>query len=133
MVVLMLAFRFPEWQPHFSFPAGPQTNEMIALRWLHIIFGIIWIGLLYFFNLVLTPAMKQCDPKLRIKMYPELMPGAMAWFRWSALVTVREGAPIRTRTARVGSERMCVAAVLVMALAPFAPDAAKPDIRPGPG
>ena len=68
MVALMLAFRFPEWQPHFSFPAGAQTNEMIALRWLHIIFGIIWIGLLYFFNLVLTPAMKQCDPKLRIKI-----------------------------------------------------------------
>src|SRR5260370_34310448 len=64
---------------------------MIVLRWLHLIFGIIWIGLLYFFNLVLTPAMKECDPKLRIKIYPELMPRAMAWFRWSALVTVFVG------------------------------------------
>src|SRR5260370_25786422 len=64
---------------------------MIGLRWLHLIFGIIWIGLLYFFNLVLTPAMKECDPKLRIKIYPELMPRAMAWFRWSALVTVFVG------------------------------------------
>jgi len=63
----------------------------MVLRWLHLIFGTIWIGLLYFFNLVLTPAMKQCDPKLRIKIYPELMPGAMAWFRWSALVTFLVG------------------------------------------
>jgi uncharacterized membrane protein len=82
---------FPAWLPHFSFLTGTYANETIVLRWLHLIFGIIWIGLLYFFNLVLTPAMKHCDPKLRIKIYPELMPGAMAWFRWSALVTVLVG------------------------------------------
>jgi len=83
-------FSFPEWAPHFSFLTG-AASETIALRWLHLIFGVIWIGLLYFFNLVLTPAMKQCDPKLRIKIYPELMPRAVAWFRWSALVTVLVG------------------------------------------
>jgi uncharacterized membrane protein len=86
-----LLLAFPLWQPHFSFPAGAQAHELIALRWLHIFFGIIWIGLLYFFNLVLTPAMKQCDPQLRIKIYPDLMPRAMSWFRWSALVTVLVG------------------------------------------
>ena len=86
-----LLLAFPLWQPHFTFPAGAQSSEMIALRWLHIIFGIIWIGLLYFFNLVLTPAMKQCDPQLRIRIYPELMTRAMSWFRWSALVTVVVG------------------------------------------
>jgi len=89
MTPSLLAFGFSEWQPHFSFVAG--ANEMIALRWLHLIFGIIWIGLLYFFNLVLTPAMKKCDPKLRIKIYPELMPEAMAWFRASSVVTVLVG------------------------------------------
>src|SRR5260370_29634014 len=64
---------------------------MMALRWLHLVFGIIWIGLLYFFNLVLTPAMKKYDPVLRIKIYPELMSGAMGWFRSSAFVTVLVG------------------------------------------
>src|SRR5260370_10949674 len=64
---------------------------MMALRWLLLVFGIIWIGLLYFFNLVLTPAMKKCDPQLRIKIYPELMPGAMGRFRSSAFVTVLVG------------------------------------------
>jgi uncharacterized membrane protein len=80
------------WQPpHFSFVATASANEMIALRWLHLIFGIIWIGLLYFFNLVLTPAMKKCKPELRVKIYPELMPGTMGWFRSSAFVTVLVG------------------------------------------
>jgi uncharacterized membrane protein len=91
MLFYLAALSFPEWQPHFSFLDAPHANEMMALRWLHLVFGIIWIGLLYFFNLVLTPAMKNCDPKLRIKIYPELMPGAMGWFRSSALVTVIVG------------------------------------------
>jgi uncharacterized membrane protein len=91
MLPYVFSLGFLVGQPHFSFPAGAQANEMVALRWLHFVFGIIWIGLLYFFNLVLTPAMKQCDPKLRIKIYPELMPRTMAWFRWSALVTVLVG------------------------------------------
>src|SRR5260221_3145077 len=91
MIFYLLTFSFPEWRPHFAFLDTASANEMLILRWLHLIFGIIWIGLLYFFNLVLTPAMKRCDPKLRIKIYPELMPGAMGWFRSSALVTVLVG------------------------------------------
>lgn len=91
MSLYLFAFGFPEWAPHFTFVHGGHALEMMALRWLHITFGIIWIGLLYFFNLVLTPAMKQCDPKLRIKIYPELMPGAMGWFRSSAMVNVIVG------------------------------------------
>jgi uncharacterized membrane protein len=87
----LFLFWFPEWQPHFSFLDTPHANEMMALRWLHLIFGTIWIGLLYFFNLVLTPAMKKYDPTLRIKIYPELMSGAMGWFRSSAFVTVLVG------------------------------------------
>ena len=91
MFLILLALTFPAWSPHFSFLENPLANEMLALRWLHLIFGILWIGLLYFFNLVLTPAMKQCDPKLRVKIVPELMPRAMGWFRWSALVAVLVG------------------------------------------
>jgi len=91
MLVAPLAVAAAQCQPHFSFLTDARANEMIALRWLHLIFGIIWIGLLYFFNLVLTPAMKKCDPKLRIKVYPDLMSPAMGWFRSSAFVTVLVG------------------------------------------
>src|SRR5258707_833464 len=83
---LRLLAMFPEWKPHFSFLANAAANELMALRWLHFIFGIIWIGLLYFFNFVLTPSMKALDPGVRVKVYPVLMSRAMGWFGWSALV-----------------------------------------------
>jgi uncharacterized membrane protein len=91
MLFPFLVLTFPAWRPHLSFLENPLANEMMALRWLHLIFGIIWIGLLYFFNLVLTPAMKQVDSSARVKIYPALMSKAMGWFRSSALVTVLVG------------------------------------------
>jgi uncharacterized membrane protein len=76
--------------PQFNFPQGSAV-ELIMLRWLHLIFGIIWIGLLYFFNLVGFPTMKQLDAPVRGKVFPVLMSRAMGWFRWSALITVLVG------------------------------------------
>jgi uncharacterized membrane protein len=87
---LRLLASFPGWEPHFDFLRG-TVNELMMLRWLHFIFGIIWIGLLYFFNFVGTPTMKALEPGVRVKVYPVLMARAMAWFRWSALVTVLVG------------------------------------------
>lgn len=86
-----LALHSVAYHPHFSFPENATSNEEIVLRWIHIVFGIIWIGLLYFFNLVGTPAMKTLDSATRSKIYPALMSRAMSWFRWSALVTVLVG------------------------------------------
>jgi uncharacterized membrane protein len=78
-------------QPHISFPQNPIANEEIVLRWIHIVAGIIWIGLLYFFNLVGTPVMKALQDATRRQVYPVLMSRAMLWFRWSALLTVLVG------------------------------------------
>jgi len=89
--IVQVVMAFPAWRPHFSFLSDPAANELMALRWLHFIFGIIWIGLLYFFNFVLTPSMRALEPGVRVKVYPVLMSRAMAWFRWSALVTVLMG------------------------------------------
>lgn len=74
--------------PHFAFPSGGAVNEQIFLRWIHLISGFIWLGLLYYFNLVAFPAMKQLDAPVRARAFLAIMPRAMAWFRWSALVTV---------------------------------------------
>jgi uncharacterized membrane protein len=78
-------------QPHFSFPQGAAANEEIALRWVHIVAATIWIGLLYFFNLIGTATMQQMEAPVRGKVFPVLMTRAMWWFRWSALVTVLVG------------------------------------------
>lgn len=77
--------------PHFSFPRGAVANEEIVLRWIHFVSGIIWIGLLYFFNLVGFPAMKQLDASVRGKVFPVMMTRAMWWFRWSAALAVLVG------------------------------------------
>lgn len=77
--------------PLIAIPNDLRTNVLILVRWLHFIAGITWIGLLYFFNLVNVPAMKDLDASLRGKVMPVFMSRAMWWFRWSALVTVLAG------------------------------------------
>ena len=61
------------------------------LRWLHFLAGITWIGLLYFFNLVNVPFMKQVDAGMKPKVFQYLTLPALNWFRWSALLTVFVG------------------------------------------
>ncbi len=74
-----------------SFPTDFHNNFLIILRLVHFLAGIIWIGLLYFFNLVSGPVSKELDLKARVKVYPKLMLRALWWFRWSAFVTVIVG------------------------------------------
>jgi uncharacterized membrane protein len=90
MIHAPLAFLVHNLGPRFSFPGGTAT-EFIVVRWLHFVAGIIWIGLLYFFNLVGFPTLKQLDAPVRVKIYPVLMTRAMWWFRYSAAITVLAG------------------------------------------
>ena len=79
------------FQPLVSLPTDAQTNMLIAFRWVHFVAGITWIGLLYFFNLVNVPFMKEMDATTKGKVIPSLLPRALWWFRWSAVVTVLAG------------------------------------------
>jgi uncharacterized membrane protein len=69
---------------------GVDWMELL-FRWIHFLAGITWIGLLYFFNLVNVNFMKSLDAATKGKVVPQLMPPALWWFRWSALVTVLAG------------------------------------------
>jgi len=75
----------------FTLPSGADTHIFMLLRWLHFIAGITWVGLLYFFNLVNVPFMKQLDAVTKSKVFPALMSRALWWFRWSSVVTVLAG------------------------------------------
>src|SRR3977135_3756645 len=81
---------------------GFAFNEMSFARWLHIICGIFWIGLLYYFNAVQTPAMaaaaadKGGPGGAGINKY--VAPRALLWFRWSALGTWLMGAWLISQT-----------------------------------
>jgi len=69
---------------------GAEATQLI-LRWFHFLAGITWIGLLYFFNLINVPFMKQVDAAVKPKIFQNLTLPALNWFRWSALVTVLVG------------------------------------------
>jgi uncharacterized membrane protein len=72
-------------------PVDFDTNLLMLFRWIHFFAGIIWIGLLYFFNLVNIPFMNGLDSATKTKVLPDLMSRAMWWFRWSSVVTVLMG------------------------------------------
>jgi uncharacterized membrane protein len=64
-------------------------------RWLHIIAGVTWIGLLYYFNLVQVPAMKEAAADgTAAGISKHVAPRALLWFRWAALVTWFAGAAL---------------------------------------
>jgi uncharacterized membrane protein len=76
---------------------GPnQLNVLSLARWLHILAGITWIGLLYYFNVVQMPALaaaaadKGGPGGAGISKY--VAPRALLWFRWAALATWLTGA-----------------------------------------
>jgi len=86
LIISAISFAFPVSIPHdFS------TNLLMLFRWTHFVAGITWMGLLYFFNLVNVPFMKEIDTATRSKVVPALMPRALWWFRWSSVVTVLAG------------------------------------------
>ena len=58
------------------------------LRYLHIFAGILWIGLLYYFNFVQIPTMPSVPAELKPGISKHIAPAALFWFRWSALATV---------------------------------------------
>ena len=63
------------------------SNVHLILRWLHVLAGITWIGHLYFFNLVNVPVQASLDDAGKKAVNPQLMPRALWWFRWGAMIT----------------------------------------------
>ncbi len=60
----------------------------LVLRWGHVIFGIIWLGHLYFFNLVNVPFQGGLDKELKPRVNPALLLRAFWWFRWGSMYTL---------------------------------------------
>ncbi len=76
---------------------GSTANAIKSLVvWLHVFFGIIWIGLLYYFNFVQVPAVGEAvadsDGPGPAAINKYVAPRALLWFRWSALLTWLTGA-----------------------------------------
>jgi len=73
-------------------PAGYGMEFWQAVfRWAHVFSGILWIGLLYYFNFVQIRMMPQIAAELKPAITKHIAPEALFWFRWSALFTVLFG------------------------------------------
>lgn len=68
-----------------------NSNFLLVLRWSHIMAGITWIGLLYFFNFVNVPFQGVLEKELKPRVNPILLSRALWWFRWAAMVTLIVG------------------------------------------
>lgn len=68
-----------------------QDGIFVLLRWVHIMAGVVWIGLLYYFNFVQAPAFAEFDAESRSVAIRKLVPRALKWFRYSALITFLAG------------------------------------------
>ncbi len=67
---------------------GVRGNDFFIARWLHVMAGVMWIGLLWYFNFVQTPSMPKIPDEQKPAVSKVIAPAALFWFRWSALVTV---------------------------------------------
>ena len=72
-----------------------DSMDMIFIDYLtrygHVLFGIVWIGMLYYFNFVQTEYFKEADPDARVDAFSKLAPRALWWFRWGAMGTFLTG------------------------------------------
>jgi uncharacterized membrane protein len=74
-----------------EFALFTSAGFQMVLRWLHFVFGVIWIGHLYYFNFTQGPFMAETDPSTKSGVTQKLLPRALWWFRWGAMFTFVTG------------------------------------------
>src|SRR5262245_28179903 len=78
-----------------AYSQGPHGTDIAfwqaVARWLHTFFGILWIGLLYYFNFVQIRKMPEIPAELKPAVSKYIAPEALFWFRWAAAATVVMG------------------------------------------
>jgi uncharacterized membrane protein len=64
---------------------------LFVIRWLHVASGVMWIGLLYYFNFVQIPNMPKIPDEQKPAIGKVIAPAALFWFRWGAMSTITFG------------------------------------------
>jgi uncharacterized membrane protein len=76
----------------FGFPAfGGNSWLAFLFRWLHVISGVMWIGLLWYLNFVQIPTMPKIPDELKPAIGKHIAPAVLFWFRWGAMATIVTG------------------------------------------
>ena len=90
LVLAILIAAFPD--SGYAVAPGAGDVWLGIFQWLHVFFGITWIGLLYYFNFVQIPTMPAVPAELKPGVTKYIAPKALFFFRWAAAFTVLTGA-----------------------------------------
>ena len=82
---------------------GDHAWWSFFMRWLHVLSGVMWIGLLWYFNFVQIPSMPKIPDEQKPAIGKVIAPEALFWFRWAALATVVTGLLLATMNQYIGA------------------------------
>ena len=83
--------------------AGDHAWWTFFMRWLHVLSGVMWIGLLWYFNFVQTPSMPKIPDEHKPAISKVIAPTALFWFRWGAMATIVTGLILATMQGYIGA------------------------------
>ena len=83
MVIMGALLGFPQY--------GSAAWLSFLFRWLHVLSGVMWIGLLWYFNFVQIPNMPKIPDEQKPAIGKVIAPAALWWFRWAAMSTIVTG------------------------------------------
>ena len=70
---------------------GGHAYWAFVMRWLHVVSGVMWIGILWYFNFVQIPSMPKIPDEQKPAIGKVIAPAALFWFRWGAMATIVTG------------------------------------------
>ena len=85
---------------------GDHAWFAFLFRWLHVMAGVMWIGLLWYFNFVQIPSMAKIPDEQKPAIGKVIAPTALFWFRWAALATVITGLIVASMNGYLGTALM---------------------------
>ena len=81
-------------------------------RWAHVLFGVVWVGLLYYFNFIQGEYFKEADANARADVIKKMVPRALWWFRWAALMTFATGVYLFIQLGAGANQYIAIAAFM---------------------
>src|SRR5687768_16426719 len=86
----------------WAWDAGGHAWSTFLMRWLHVASGVMWIGILWYFNFVQTPSMPKIPDEQKPAISKVIAPTALFWFRWGAMATIVTGLILATMNGYLG-------------------------------
>src|SRR5258706_6584638 len=96
LVLLILLILVIAWLGGLAQFGSMPWLQFFFFRWLHVLSGVMWIGLLWYFNFVQMPSMPKIPDEQKPAVSKVIAPAALFWFRWAALSTVVTGLLLAT-------------------------------------